>query len=108
MCKDEEEEEAQLSAPTDDDEGEEGEKAPPVEKHSDLVERRLSDFDYLVSMALIKLSEEEKEKLLKERDEKNEELAILQAKAPSDLWLEDLENFMHVLDVSVRKTLIES
>ena len=32
---------------------------------------RLTDYDYLVTMQLIKLSMEEKDKLLKDRDDKN-------------------------------------
>ncbi|KRZ11148.1 DNA topoisomerase 2-beta [Trichinella zimbabwensis] len=59
---------------------------------------RLSDYDYLLSMALIRLSEEEKDKLLKDRDVKIDELNSLKAKTPKMLWIEDLDNFLEVLD----------
>lgn len=42
---------------------------------------------------LIKLSLEEKEKLLKERDAKLTELKVLQGKTAKDLWVEDLDAF---------------
>ncbi|KRY36227.1 putative DNA topoisomerase 2 [Trichinella spiralis] len=58
----------------------------------------LSDYDYLLSMALIRLSEEEKDKLLKDRDVKIDELNSLKAKTPKMLWIEDLDKFLDVLD----------
>ncbi|ETN77909.1 DNA gyrase/topoisomerase IV, A subunit [Necator americanus] len=61
------------------------------------VEKKLSDYDYLVGMALIKLSEEEKNKLLKESDDKLRELRDLEAKSWSDLWNADLDTFLEAL-----------
>lgn len=37
---------------------------------------KLSDYDYLVGMAILKLSEEEKDKLLKESEAKLNELKV--------------------------------
>uniref|UniRef100_A0AC35UG86 DNA topoisomerase 2 n=1 Tax=Rhabditophanes sp. KR3021 TaxID=114890 RepID=A0AC35UG86_9BILA len=51
---------------------------------------KLSDYDYLVGMALIKLSTEEKDKLLKESETKLAELKVLEGKSWSDLWEIDL------------------
>ena len=44
---------------------EEDEKEEEKSKKDSDVERKMSDYDYLVGMALIKLSEEEKNKMLK-------------------------------------------
>lgn len=49
-------------------------------------------------MALIKLSEEEKNKLLKESEDKLAECKVLEKKTWQDLWHEDLDNFMAELD----------
>ncbi|KAK5978496.1 DNA gyrase/topoisomerase IV A subunit [Trichostrongylus colubriformis] len=59
---------------------------------------KLSDYDYLVGMALIKLSEEEKNKLLKESDDKMKELRDLESKSWADLWNADLDTFLEALD----------
>ncbi|EYC08717.1 hypothetical protein Y032_0064g3495 [Ancylostoma ceylanicum] len=61
------------------------------------LEGKLSDYDYLVGMALIKLSEEEKNKLLKESDDKLRELRDLEAKSWADLWNADLDTFLEAL-----------
>uniref|UniRef100_A0A0M3HLH6 Eukaryotic translation initiation factor 3 30 kDa subunit n=1 Tax=Ascaris lumbricoides TaxID=6252 RepID=A0A0M3HLH6_ASCLU len=41
------------------------------------LERKLSDYDYLVGMAIMKLSTEEKDKLLRESEAKMEELKVI-------------------------------
>uniref|UniRef100_A0A8R1DUW9 DNA topoisomerase 2 n=1 Tax=Caenorhabditis japonica TaxID=281687 RepID=A0A8R1DUW9_CAEJA len=84
------EEEEQVSG-----DDEEGTSASSSEK---AVETKLSDYDYLVGMALIKLSEEEKNKLLKESEEKLAEVKSLEKKTWQDLWHEDLDNFLTELD----------
>lgn len=40
------------------------------------LEKKLSDYDYLVGMAILKLSEEEKDKLLRESEAKMSELKV--------------------------------
>ncbi|CAJ0604912.1 unnamed protein product [Cylicocyclus nassatus] len=62
------------------------------------LEGKLSDYDYLVGMALIKLSEEEKNKLLKESDDKLRELRELESKTWADLWNADLDVFLEALE----------
>ncbi|KAK6016639.1 DNA gyrase/topoisomerase IV, A subunit [Ostertagia ostertagi] len=62
------------------------------------LDTKLSDYDYLVGMALIKLSEEEKNKLLKESDDKMKELRDLESKSWADLWNADLDTFLEALD----------
>ncbi|EGT36104.1 hypothetical protein CAEBREN_03194 [Caenorhabditis brenneri] len=65
---------------------------------SKAVETKLSDYDYLVGMALIKLSEEEKNKLIKESEDKLAEMKTLEKKTWQDLWHEDLDKFIVELD----------
>ena len=61
----------------------------------------MKDYDYLVSMAILKLSMEEKDKLLANSESKKEELRILQTKSWSDLWEADLEVFLEALGKQV-------
>lgn len=57
-----------------------------------------SDFNYLLSLSMWMLTEEKKNQLLKERDQKLAELKILKSKSPSQLWLEDLDELSNKLD----------
>lgn len=82
-------------AAADEDSDGEGTSASSSEK---AVETKLSDYDYLVGMALIKLSEEEKNKLIKESEDKLAEMKSLEKKTWQDLWHEDLDNFLAELD----------
>jgi DNA topoisomerase-2 len=52
-----------------------------------------SSYDYLLTMDLYKLSYEEVEELKKKRDAKQTEHDILMNKKPTDLWIEDLDEF---------------
>ncbi|VBB31474.1 unnamed protein product [Acanthocheilonema viteae] len=80
-------------------EGEEEEESEsPVSPMKKDLEKKLSDYDYLVGMAILKLSEEEKDKLLHDSELKLEELKALRAKAWSDLWEQDLDNFLVELE----------
>ncbi|KAJ1370195.1 DNA topoisomerase 2 [Parelaphostrongylus tenuis] len=67
------------------------------------LEGKLSDYDYLVGMALIKVSEEEKNKLLKESEEKLKELRELESKSWADLWNADLDTFLAALEKQEEK-----
>ncbi|ODV78226.1 DNA topoisomerase II [Suhomyces tanzawaensis NRRL Y-17324] len=53
-----------------------------------------SYYDYLLGMAIWSLTKERYEKLLKQKDEKEEELNILLRKSAKDLWNEDLDDFL--------------
>ena len=55
------------------------------------------DFDYLLGMNMWMLTKEKKDELLKKRDEKLQELKVLKAKTPSDLWTEDLDAFIEAV-----------
>lgn len=62
-----------------------------------------TDFNYLLSMQLWCLTKEKKDELLKQRDDKSEELYQLRKKSPKDLWMDDLEIFLKELDVVEQK-----
>ncbi|PAA94319.1 hypothetical protein BOX15_Mlig014497g1, partial [Macrostomum lignano] len=51
----------------------------------------VADFDYILRMPLWSLTLERKEKLLKDRADKAEQMRVLRAKTPKDLWSEDLD-----------------
>ncbi|CAH7676316.1 DNA topoisomerase II [Phakopsora pachyrhizi] len=51
------------------------------------------DFDYLLGMAIARLTSEQVAKLLAERDEKEKELNILLGKSANELWMADLDAF---------------
>ena len=55
-----------------------------------------SDYDYLLNMAIYNLTKEKVDKLLKERDAKEEELKILIGRSPQNLWDEDLAKFLEL------------
>ncbi|KAK0396121.1 hypothetical protein QR680_001575 [Steinernema hermaphroditum] len=82
------------------DENDEEEEENSPEKQ---VDSKLSDYDYLVGMALIKLSEEEKDKLLRESESKMSELKELEAKTWADLWNFDLAHFLEELEKQENK-----
>ncbi|KAI6196197.1 DNA topoisomerase 2 [Aphelenchoides besseyi] len=66
-------------------------------------EKRAGDYDYLLGMAIWKLSMEDKDKMLAESEAKDEELRILQGKKWNDLWEEDLVAFLEALDKQEKK-----
>lgn len=67
------------------------------------MDKRASKYDYLVGMAIWKLSQEDKDKLLAESKAKQDELRLLQDKSWSDLWNEDLETFNKAMVDKVKK-----
>ncbi|CAH1249006.1 TOP2A [Branchiostoma lanceolatum] len=56
------------------------------------------DYNYLLGMPLWNLSREKKEELLKQQREKGQELEDLRHKTPSDLWKDDLNDFVEELE----------
>ena len=58
-----------------------------------------ADFNYIMTMALWCLTKEKKEQLLKDRDDKAEQLYQLRKKSPKFLWKEDLDEFITKLNV---------
>ncbi|CAK5027807.1 unnamed protein product [Meloidogyne enterolobii] len=94
--------EANLTEDEEEDEAEENE-AVNVE-----LEKKVSDYDYLVGMAIWKLSMEDKDKLLAESEAKKKELNILKGKEWFDLYEEDLKTFLDALDAQEEKETKEA
>lgn len=63
-----------------------------------LGEKKTPSYDYLTNMTILKFSEDEVEKLRKLVKNKKEEIETLEAKSPSQLWDEELEDFMEAYD----------
>lgn len=53
------------------------------------------DYDYLLGMKMWCLTKERKDEILKQRDQKIQELELLKDKTPEDLWNDDLDTFMN-------------
>ncbi|CAD5233794.1 unnamed protein product [Bursaphelenchus xylophilus] len=73
------------------------------ENENDQLSRKVSDYDYLVGMAIWKLSMEDKDKLLAESEAKKDELKVLQSKSWDVLWEEDLKVFEEALEKQEKK-----
>jgi len=82
----------------DEDSGREDEETTTV---NTTLEKKISDYDYLVGMAIWKLSMEDKDKLVAESESKKAELAILERKEWCDLYEEDLKVFADALTKQV-------
>lgn len=54
----------------------------------------VTDYDYLLGMAIYSLTRERMERLLKERDETEHQLKVLLGRSPQNLWDEDLTAFL--------------
>uniref|UniRef100_A0A7E4ZZX8 DNA topoisomerase 2 n=1 Tax=Panagrellus redivivus TaxID=6233 RepID=A0A7E4ZZX8_PANRE len=65
--------------------------------------KTVADYDYLVGMAMWKLSTEDKDKLLAESQAKKDEYTLLKSKSWSDLWEEDLVAFEEALEKQEKK-----
>ncbi|QNP98066.1 YALIA101S06e03708g1_1 [Yarrowia lipolytica] len=83
----------------------EDEEAPSDEVAEDLAEAEeihgkipTNGYDYLLGMALWSLTKERYEKLLRERDGKEEELIELLKKSAKDIWMDDLDVFMEAYE----------
>ena len=50
-------------------------------------------YDFLISMPIYNLTKEKVDDLLKEKEKRSEELALLKAKTDKDIWEEDLKTF---------------
>lgn len=85
-------------------EAEEDESAEPSKKKkTPATHPDVKKFDYLLGMSMWMLTEERKNELLNQKDNKITELNILKKKSPSDLWREDLDAFIENLDKFEKK-----
>lgn len=79
--------------------GKSSSKKQPVDP--EVAFQKLSDvkkFNYLLGMSMWMLTEERKNELLKQRDQKLAELKILRSKTQNQLWLEDLDELSKKID----------
>lgn len=58
---------------------------------------KIGDYDYLLDLPMRSLTYEKKEELLKKRDIKMQEYDVLLKKSPADLWREDLDALMKMM-----------
>ncbi|XP_055594140.1 DNA topoisomerase 2 isoform X2 [Uranotaenia lowii] len=110
VAQDEEEEEA-----ADDEEVEEGEDVKPGKSKKPVdpekAFQRLTDvkkFDYLLGMSMWMLTDEKKNELLKQRDNKLSELAALKNKTLEMLWVDDLDVLQKKMDEVEEKERLDA
>lgn len=68
----------------------------------------MKKFDYLLGMSMWMLTDERKNELLRQKENKLSELDALKKKTNSDLWRDDLDIFIEELDKLEKKELMES
>lgn len=66
--------------------------APQENEH--IPETIYTQYDYLLGMSIWSLTRERYEKLLRQKEEKNDELMAFLSKSPKDLWNDDLDQFL--------------
>ncbi|XP_044767164.1 DNA topoisomerase 2 [Coccinella septempunctata] len=92
-------EESQNDDPEEEEESTSSKNKKPVDPEKAF--QNLTDvkkFDYLLGMSMWMLTEERKNELLRQRDNKVHELNILKSKTNADLWSDDLNQFLEKLD----------
>ncbi|ODN94177.1 DNA topoisomerase II [Cryptococcus wingfieldii CBS 7118] len=78
---------------------------PVGQDDEDEQEGLASDYDYLLGMKLWSLSEEDIEKLNRQRDLKEHELHELLKLTPQDIWNVDLDNFMGEWEIALQEDI---
>jgi DNA topoisomerase-2 len=64
-----------------------------------------TDYKYLLKMTMDSVSEENADRLLKDRDNKSKELVEIQGTAIEDMWMKELEELKQCLDVPLKMKL---
>lgn len=82
----------------DEDEEEDTPHSSKKKKDDEDEDPTTKSYNYLMNLSMWRLTLEQKEKLLRDRDEKLKELDELREKTPSDLYIDDLDAFMEALD----------
>ncbi|CAH0545849.1 unnamed protein product [Brassicogethes aeneus] len=101
-----EEEEAQAPEEEhdEDEEGSSTKKKKPVDTEAEFKNlAEVKKFDYLLGMSMWMLTDERKNELLRQKDQKMSELDILRKKTKVDLYREDLDALLEKLDVVEEK-----
>ena len=78
----------------DEEDEEQDEDGEPKEVH----DGKGPDYDYLLGMPMWNLTQEKKDAICKNRDERNQELKKLKATSIEDMWLKDMDEFLEKLD----------
>nr|XP_023021759.1 DNA topoisomerase 2 [Leptinotarsa decemlineata] len=102
----EEEEEEEAEEPADEESQDDSEETSSKKKKKEYSEKTSPDvkkFDYLLGLSMWMLTEERKNELLRQKENKLTELDVLKRKSPSDLWREDLDVFIEQLDKLEKK-----
>ncbi len=64
------------------------------------------EYDYLLSMPLWSLSQEKVDSLLNQKETKRNEILLLEKMRVEEIWINDMEEFLKVLDVSSKLFII--
>ena len=64
------------------------------------------EYDYLLSMPLWSLSQEKVNSLLDQKENKKNEIMLLEKMRIEDIWINDIEELIKVLDVKLNKIII--
>ena len=91
----------QQTHPDEEEENDEGE-----EKEAD--DGKGPDYDYLLGMPMWNLTQEKKDQLCKNRDQRNQELKKLKATTVQQMWTADLDEFLVKLNEVEAKELKEA
>ena len=77
---------------------EEDENADGEEEVEEMDDSKGPDFNYLLSMPMWNLTQEKKDAIVKNRDERQQELRRLKAITKEEMWKKDLDEFLVKLD----------
>eukprot|EP00026_Physarum_polycephalum_P000381 Phypoly_transcript_00381.p1 GENE.Phypoly_transcript_00381~~Phypoly_transcript_00381.p1 ORF type:complete len:1577 (+),score=426.38 Phypoly_transcript_00381:657-4733(+) len=84
-----------------DDEAEQGEgeqEEDTKDKKASTADKSSKDYDYLLSMPLWNLTLEKVQELVRQRDDKSEELKVLLGTSAKQLWIHDLDELSAAMD----------
>ncbi|XP_076089430.1 DNA topoisomerase 2-alpha-like isoform X1 [Mytilus galloprovincialis] len=88
-----------------DSQGRKAEDEEVDDADSDVSTSSSHDFNYILGMPLWNLTKEKKDELIKQRDNKKDELEKLKLKTDKNLWEDDLELFLKTLDEVEQKEI---
>ena len=66
-----------------------------------------ADYKYLLKMPMDSVSEENADRLLKDRDGKEKELVVIQSTSIENMWLNELDELKQYLDTTPKATKVK-
>ena len=66
-----------------------------------------ADYKYLLKMPMDSVSEENAERLLKDRDGKEQELVVIQSTSIENMWLNELDELKQYMDTTPKATKVK-